>query len=127
METIVDRIRVLCVKNKTSITKIEVELGYANGTIGKWAKGKRRPPLEKVTAIAARLNTTPEYLYEGDVRDTENPSAQEAGGELPHAKYRELLSEGGIRVLLDTDAKVPQENLEDIIKYIKLRQRDVGR
>ena len=65
-ETIVDRIRALCLKNKTSITKIEVELGYANGTIGKWAKAKRKPPLEKVMAVADLLHTTPDYLYNGE-------------------------------------------------------------
>lgn len=66
METIVDRIRMLCVKNKTSITKLEMEFGYANGTIGKWKNAKKRPPLEKVMEIAARLNTTADYLYNGE-------------------------------------------------------------
>ena len=45
MKEIVERIRALCKVNNTSITKIEVELGYANGTIGKWANGKKNPPL----------------------------------------------------------------------------------
>ena len=77
METIVDRIRALCLKNHTSITKIESELGFANGTIGKWAKGKRKPPLEKVMAIAKRLNTTEDYLYYGE---KETPSTPEDEG-----------------------------------------------
>lgn len=66
MESIVDRIRILCQENGTSITKIEKELGYANGTIGKWRTSKRKPPLEKVLAIAKRLQTTTEYLYDGN-------------------------------------------------------------
>lgn len=66
MESIVDRIRILCQENGTSITKIEKELGYANGTIGKWRTSKRKPPLEKVLAIARRLQTTVEYLYDGN-------------------------------------------------------------
>ena len=88
METIVDRIRALCLKNHTSITKIESELGFANGTIGKWAKGKRKPPLEKVMAIAKRLNTTEDYLYYGE---KEKPSAPEGEG-LSDIK-RELIQE----------------------------------
>lgn len=79
METIVDRIRALCLKNHTSITKIESELGFANGTIGKWAKGKRKPPLEKVMAIAKRLNTTEDYLYYGE---KETPPTSEGEGRL---------------------------------------------
>ena len=80
METIVDRIRALCVKNRTSITKIEMELGYANGTIGKWKKAKRRPPLEKVMEVAARLHTTVEYLYTGET-DIKKPPGPEAEGQ----------------------------------------------
>ena len=78
METIVDRIRQLCVKNHTSITKIEVELGFANGTIGKWAKGKRKPPLEKVLAIAETLNTTADYLYNGQKESPPPPKGERA-------------------------------------------------
>lgn len=88
METIVDRIRALCLKNHTSITKIESELGFANGTIGKWAKGKRKPPLEKVMAIAKRLNTTEDYLYYGE---KETPPTPEGEG-LSDIK-RELIQE----------------------------------
>lgn len=65
MENIVDRIRILCRKYGTSVTKLEKELGYANGTIGKWRNSKRRPSLEKVLAIAERFGVTSDYLYEG--------------------------------------------------------------
>lgn len=99
-ETIVDRIRALCLKNKTSITKIEVELGYANGTIGKWAKAKRKPPLEKVMAVADLLHTTSDYLYNGD-----GPAAQMGNGAVESTVaeiinlYRQLWPENKKQVL----------------------------
>ncbi len=81
METIVDRIRTLCRQKSTSITKIEAELGYANGTIGKWAKGKKPPPLEKVIAISDRLGTSVDFLRFG-AEEQKKPPAQ--GGEPLH-------------------------------------------
>lgn len=69
MKEIVDRIRNLCKQNGTSITKLEEKLGYANGTIGKWAKAKRKPPLEKVIDIARELDTTVEYVMNGEQKE----------------------------------------------------------
>lgn len=46
---------------------------------------------------------------------------------LPHAQYREVLQESGIRLLLDADAKVSPEDLEDIVEFIKFKQRKYGR
>ena len=124
MKEIVERIRALCKANNTSITKIEVELGYANGTIGKWANGKKNPPLEKVIAIANRLHATPEYILNADKK--ENPPVDDERF-LPLAERREALSKAGIHILLDADAKVTEEQLDDIISFIEIQQRRNGR
>ena len=78
MEEIVNRIRALCRSKNTSITKIEEELHFANGTIGKWKNGKKTPPLEKVILIAERLGTTPEYILRGEQK--EKPALQMENG-----------------------------------------------
>lgn len=124
MKEIVERIRSLCKANNTSITKIEVELGYANGTIGKWANGKKNPPLEKVIAIANRLQATPEYILNGDQK--EKPPVDDERF-LPLAERREALSRAGIHIMLDADAKVTEEQLDDIISFIEIQQRRNGR
>lgn len=54
-------------------------------------------------------------------------SAIQSAGPLPHAQYREVLQESGIRLLLDADAKVSPEDLEDIVEFIKFKQRKNGR
>lgn len=90
MDDIVERIRDLCREQRTSITKLEVSLGFANGTIGKWAKGKRTPPLEKVNAIARELGTTSEYLYTGEPEQKEKPS--QTGEPLSEKEYRIMLA-----------------------------------
>lgn len=52
MENMVKRIRSLCKEKGTSLTKLEAELGFGNGTIGKWAKFNREPKYVHVKAIA---------------------------------------------------------------------------
>ena len=49
---ILENIRVLCVRNKTSIPKIEKALGYGNGAVSGWVKAKKPAPMERVSAIA---------------------------------------------------------------------------
>lgn len=49
---ILDNLRVLCVKNHTSIPKVEKELGYGNGSISSWKKAKKVAPRERVQAVA---------------------------------------------------------------------------
>lgn len=94
MDGIVDRIRVLCKKKETSITKLEKNLGFANGTVGKWNSPNRKAPLEKVIAIAKYLGTSPEYLLTGE-EQKEKPPAQ--SGEPP--KYDQLTPEN--RAMID--------------------------
>ena len=109
METIVDRIRLLSKQKNTSITKIEEKLGYANGTIGKWAKAKRRPPLEKVIAIARELDTTAEYLLTGEQKK-EPAHEGEPGNIGPNMKA--LLE--SIKDLSETEAALVSDRIKKI-------------
>ena len=46
---------------------------------------------------------------------------------LPLAESREALSKAGIHILLDADAQVTEEQLDDIISFIEIQQRRNGR
>ncbi len=63
---IVDRINDLCKENGITVKALERELGFANSTVYKWRNSKKKPPLEKVMAVAKRLHTTADYLYTGE-------------------------------------------------------------
>lgn len=58
----VERVRCLCKSQKTSLTKLEAELGFSNGYIGKWAKRPTSPPHDKLVEIANALGVTVEEL-----------------------------------------------------------------
>ena len=49
---LVEFIRVSCKFQNSSITKMEKDLKFANGTVGKWANGKRYPPKDKLLLVA---------------------------------------------------------------------------
>ena len=69
----VERVRCLCKSQKTSLTKLEAELGFSNGYIGKWAKRPTSPPHDKLVEIANALGVTVEELT-GEQK--ENPPQQ---------------------------------------------------
>lgn len=59
---IVDNIRALCLRNRMNVAQLESELGFGNGSIGKWRTAKRHAPMERVGAIAAYFNVPVESI-----------------------------------------------------------------
>jgi len=57
---LIDKIRKLCQYNNTSVTKLEVSLGYGNGSLTK-NQGKSIKP-DRIREIAKYFNVTPTYL-----------------------------------------------------------------
>ncbi len=110
-----DNLRRLMEEKGTSQDDIVRRLGYSSSTVSDWCNAKKYPRIKKMQELADMLGVSV-----SDLRD--QPSAP-----IPHSKFREVLSESGLRLLLDEDANVPDENLEDIIKYIRLRQGQVGK
>ena len=76
-QAILTRIRELCVRRNTSITKIEKALGYGNGTVSGWKNAKRKAPYDRVVAVANFLNV-PVMALTGEEEQKERP-AQESG------------------------------------------------
>lgn len=77
---LVSFIRAMCKEQHTSLTKLEEKYAWANGTIGKWAKGAKYPPHDKLQKIAEEFSVSAEYLLGTEVEDAYS------------AKMRELLS-----------------------------------
>ena len=49
-----DKIKALCKEKKTSISKLEKQLGFGNGVIGRWDKSV--PSYERLAAVANALD-----------------------------------------------------------------------
>lgn len=59
----VERVRAICKERKIAISKLEKDLGFANGYIGQLRKGVF--PSDRLSAIANYLSVTPEFLMSG--------------------------------------------------------------
>nr|DAH35997.1 MAG TPA: repressor protein [Caudoviricetes sp.] len=59
---LVEFIRASCKNQDSSITKMEKDLKFANGTVGKWANGKRYPPKDKLLLVSDFLQISIEEL-----------------------------------------------------------------
>lgn len=68
-------IRVSCKNQGSSITRMEKDLKFANGTVGKWANGKRYPPKDKLLLVSDFLQISIEELMGEEQK--EKPSALE--------------------------------------------------
>lgn len=77
-------IRVSCKNQGSSITKMEKDLKFANGTVGKWANGKRYPPKDKLLLVSDFLQISIEELMGEEQK--EKPSTPEGDGLDEQAK-----------------------------------------
>lgn len=83
---LVEFIRVSCKSQNSSITKMEKDLKFANGTVGKWANGKRYPPKDKLLLVADFLQISIEELMGEAPEKKEKPTPSEESELNAHAK-----------------------------------------
>lgn len=74
---LVEFIRISCKSQNSSITKMEKDLKFANGTVGKWSNGKRYPPKDKLLLVADFLKISIEELMGQEPAQKEKPSTPE--------------------------------------------------
>ncbi len=86
---LVEFIRVSCKNQGSSITKMEKDLKFANGTVGKWANGKRYPPKDKLLLVSDFLRISIEELMGEEQK--EKPTPGEGSG--LDARFDALLSQ----------------------------------
>ena len=72
-----DKIKAICKEKKTSISKLEKQLGFGNGVIGRWDKSV--PSYERLAAVANALDVPVSYL----TGETDDPSAGIKKGPIP--------------------------------------------
>jgi transcriptional regulator with XRE-family HTH domain len=88
LSELVEFIRVSCKNQGSSITKMEKDLKFANGTVGKWANGKRYPPKDKLLLVSDFLRISIEELMGEDQKEKLAP-----GGSELDARFDALLSQ----------------------------------
>lgn len=92
--------------------KYHVKLGKSD--LSQYTRGLVSPGSSKLTVLGLALNVNEAWLMGLDVpreRDDTEPSE------------REVLAEGGMRLLLDADTKLTDEQLREIVSFIRYQQQ----
>lgn len=96
----VDTIRDLCKKNRTSIKALEKQLGFGNGTIRRW--DDHTPGGDKVQKVAECFGVSVEYLLTGE---NEKPAT---------------ISDDGFSEVDEVFRKLSPENREKLLELARL-------
>lgn len=125
MSKLYETIEDLCKSRGINVTAMCKAAGVSRGNLTDLKKG-RQSGLSAINLdrIASYFGVSVSYLLGTEQR--ESPAAKSDEAEIPYAKYRDVLQQDGIRLLLDADAKVSQEDLDDIVEFIKFKQRKNG-
>lgn len=109
----VERIRKLCKEQRIPLSRLERDLGFANGYIGQLKKGT--VPNDRLVKIADYLNVSEEYLNSGNETETIDSHAITLA---KIAKDEELI--GAVEVLLT----LPKEKQKLVVSLIKELGKD---
>lgn len=111
-----DKIKALCKEKKTSISKLEKQLGFGNGVIGRWDKSV--PSYERLAAVANALDVQVSYL----TGETDDPSAGIKKDPIP----KDGAVSPAAQEILDFLDSASGEELADVIKYIRYLKSQRG-
>lgn len=81
----VERVKTICKEHKIPISKVERDLGYANGYIGQLKKGVF--PADRLQDIAEYLGVSSEYLLNGDEKEENKYYINEETAEMAQALF----------------------------------------
>ena len=111
-----DKIKALCKEKKTSISKLEKQLGFGNGVIGRWDKAV--PSYERLAAVANALDVPVSYL----TGETDDPSAGIKKDPIP----KDGAVSSAAQEIFDFLDSASGEELADVIKYIRYLKSQRG-
>lgn len=107
MSTIKNRIKVLADARGIALSRLDAELGFGNGTIGKW--DKNAPSSDKLQAVADFFDVSVDYLLGREEAETD---------EVMELR-EQLRRQPGMRILFDASKSATKEQLEAMAEMIK--------
>lgn len=115
----VERVKTICKDRKIPISRLEKDLGYANGYIGQLRKGVF--PDDRLVEIASYLNLPTSYLLTGDEQKEKNL----VNGDEELTEYLEMLkNRSECRMLFKLAKNATKEDVEQAVKIIKALRKD---
>ena len=118
-----DVFALLCSEKGVSPNKALTDCKISRTSTAKWKDGAtpRGITLQK---LADYFGVTTDFLLTGE--ETKTAPANE-GERIPYKEKREILAGRGIRLMLDEDVKMTENQLDDIVNFIKFQQEKNNR
>lgn len=118
----VERVKAICKERKIPISKMERDLGYANGYIGQLKKGVF--PADRLQDISEYLGVSAEYLLNGE---------EKKGGEKYYINEetarvaQEMFENKDLRALYDVQKDMDPEDLRALYNMaLALKRKEQG-
>lgn len=116
----VERVKAICKERKIPLSKVEKDLGYANGYISQLKKGVF--PADRLQAISKYLGVTQNYLLNGDDGTKKKYYLNEETEETAQEIFE------NDKVLFDVYRSADKDKLVEYAKMLKaLRDAEEGR
>lgn len=110
----VERVRSICKERKIPISKLEKDLGFANGYIAQLRKGVF--PADRLSAIAEYLSVSSDYLIYGE----ENKKTPLVNEDQELTEYLEVLkTRPEMRMLFQLSKDATKEDVEAAVRIIE--------
>ena len=120
------RIKELCKKMGITVTGLEMELGFARGSLSKI--DKHLPSADKINRIAERLETTPDYILYGTLNVHKSASGKEYYFDDKTAELaQELHRDSRMSMLMSSSMKLSSEELQAVQTMITALLKKDGR
>jgi len=108
----VERVKALCKERKIPISRLERDLGFANGYIGQLRKGTF--PAERLSDIATYLSVSTAYLMTGE----ESKKAPTENGERDILDDVDVAFYGDFKELTEDE----KETVRDMVRLMRQRK-----
>ena len=119
-----DRFEELCKEKGVKPGRACTEMGVSRSLAAKWkSTGTEKPSADALEKMSAYFGKSIEEILS---KETKKAPTDE-GERIPHRDKRELLAGRGVSLLLDADAKLTDEQLDDIVNFIQFQQEKNGR
>ena len=119
METIKDRVKLLCKENDISMNKLEATLGLSKGYISKLNTSK--PNADKLQIISSYFNVSLDYLMNGkDLENSESYYIDNEARELAEFLYKNP----EYKVLFDASRNVKKEDILFVKEFMDRMRGD---
>ena len=109
----VERIKAICKEQKLPISRLEKELGFANGYFNQLRKGTM--PADRLRKVANKLQVSEDFLLYGEEAPTEQDELAEY---LEHLRTRPEM-----RMLFKVSKDATKEDVEQAVKIIEALRR----